>query len=303
MAILRTSSTRSVLLAAGLICVGCGSYVKYDGNDPTQSIGASDAGLGFDLAPAGTFDHGLFSAVLAKYVTLTGQQTTLDYDAIAMDPLASAAIANYRAALFTADPSALMGQTQRLAYWLNAYNVSVVAGVLANYAGKPDFRVTDSGTFFNERVYGVAGLMLSLDEIEHGIVRGVWDHPSVAGSPYEAKLRAYHGELWGTGKVDPRIHVALNCGALSCPNLQQKAWLPASLPQDLQAALELFLSDPVKGAGGNGVSALFDWFRVDFENADGSVSAFIEKNRKGGLNGVSSVTDFITYDWTLNIRR
>ncbi len=302
MVIPRTSRFCSLLFVVALGSASCGSYVKYAGNDPTQSVDTSDAGLGIDLTPAGTFDHALLSAVLAKYVAATEQQTTLDYDGIAKDALATAAFGSYRTALFAADPSALVGQAQRLAFWFNAYNASVIAGVLAKYAGNPEFRVTDSGTFFNARSYGVAGLMLSLDEIEHGIVRGVWDHPSVSGSPYDAKLRAYHAELWGTDKVDPRLHMALNCGALSCPNLLQKAWLPASLPQDLQAALETFLANPIKGAGGSGVSMLFTWFEPDFTNAEGSVSAFIEKNRKGGLSGVS-VSKMLEYDWTLNIRR
>jgi len=306
MAIPRTSSPNALVVALALGSVSCGAYVKYDGKDPTQSVGAVDAGLTVDLTPAGTFDHTLFSAILSKYVLKTGagaeEQTLLDYNGIRDDALATAALANYRAALLTADPSALTGQTERLAFWFNAYNASVIAGVLASYASDPKFSVIDSGTFFNTRGYGVAGLMLSLDEIEHGVVRGVWDHPSVAGSPYAAKLRSYHAELWGTDKVDARLHVALNCGARSCPNLLPKAWLPQSLPQDLQAALEAFLANPVKGAGASGVSALFTWFEADFKNEAGSVSAFIEKNRKGGLNGVA-VDKMLSYDWTLNIKR
>lgn len=302
MASLNSLSTRSVWLAAGLTVFGCGSYVKYDGNDPTQGGGPVDAGdLGIDLAKAGTFDHSLFSSLLAEYVTQTGDQSTLDYDAIKDSAIASAALTSYRASLASADASSLMGQTQRLAFWLNAYNASVIAGVLADYKGDPEFRVIDSGLFFNSRVYQVAGLTVSLDEIEHGIIRGVWDHPSVAGSPSDARLRELHEELWGDEVVNARIHVALNCGALSCPNLLTKSWNPGTLPQDLQAALEAFLANPGKGAGGKGVSMLFTWFEIDFKNEAGSVKSFIEKNRKGGLSGVDLDKD-LNYDWTLNIK-
>ncbi len=282
---------------------GCGSYVKYDGNDPTQRAGdLTDSGLAVELTPAGTFDHSLLSSVLTQYVSLVGEQALLDYDGIAANPLAVAALNAYRADLASVDPEALQGQSQRLAFWLNAYNANVIGGVLASYQGNPEFSVITSGTFFNTRAYLIAGLMLSLDEVEHAVIRGDWDHPNVAGSPSEEKLRVFHASLWGKQPVNARIHVALNCAALSCPNLLQKAWLPGTLPQDLQKALEAFLADPLKGAGGDGVSLLFTYYKTDFDAEAGSVSAFIDQNRKGGLSGVE-VGKSLEYDWALNIKR
>ena len=261
-----------------------------------------DSGVVIDLAKAGTFDHGLFSAILTQHVLFDGEQSLLDYDGIAADPLALAALDSYRTDLATADPTALKGQTQKLAFWLNAYNASVIAGVLASYQGDPTFSVQDAGTFFNSRAYLVAGRMLSLDEIENGVVRGDWVNPNVAGSPSETELRAFHASLAGEEPVNPRIHVAFNCAALSCPNLLPKAWLPGTLPQDLQKALEAFLANPVKGAGPDGISLLFTYYTADFEAEAGSVSKFIEQNRKGGLSGVATDKN-LPYDWSLNIKR
>ncbi len=303
MALHKTRIARFLWLAATIASLGCGSYVKYHGQDPTQGGPPEDGGgLPVELAKTGRFDHSLLTGILAEHVSIDGRQATLDYAGMTGSPTTMAALGSYRAALATADPAALQGQAERLSFWLNAYNASVIAGVLSEYAGRSDYSVNDSGTFFNARRYRVAGLTLSLDEVEHGAVRGVWDHASVAGSPSEGPLRAWHTALWGADGVDARIHVALNCGALSCPNLQQMAWQPATLPEDLQAALEVFLDDPVKGAGPNGVSLLFTWFKPDFESDQGGVEAFIEKNRKGGLVGVDT-GKMLTYDWALNIRR
>ena len=92
MAIPRTSSPNALVAVLALGSVSCGAYVKYDGKDPTQSVGAVDAGLAVDLAPAGTFDHTLFSAILSKYVVKTGagaeEQALLDYNGIRDDALA-----------------------------------------------------------------------------------------------------------------------------------------------------------------------------------------------------------------------
>ncbi len=303
MATYQVLSTRALLLALSLGSLSCGSYVKYDGNDPTQGAPLlTDSGIAVDLVKEGTFDHTLFSSVLTQYVSLDGKQSALDYDGIAQNPIAVAALDAYRIDVANADPEALKGQAQQLAFWLNAYNANVIAGVLASYGGDPTYSVITSGTFFNARVYRIAGLMMSLDELEQGVIRGDWDHPNVAGSPSDAKLRAFHSALWGKEQVNARIHVALNCAALSCPNLLQKAWLPATLPQDLQQALEAFLADPFKGAGSDGISLLFTYYKPDFEAEAGSVSAFIENNRKGGLSGVSTDKS-LNYDWTLNIKR
>jgi hypothetical protein len=78
--------------------------------------------------------------------------------------------------------------------------------------------------------------------------------------------------------------------------------LPATLPQDLQKALEAFWANPVKGAGSAGVSLLFTFCKPDFEAEAGSVRAFIEQNRKGGLDGIA-LDRSLNYDWTLNIKR
>ncbi len=290
-----------VLVAAS---TACGAYVKYDesrdrGMSTNLDVDAGD--LGVDLVSEGSFDHRLLDGLLREHVKVDGAQTLLDYVAIEQSPTAQAALESYRAALATIDPSALAGTNEKLAFWLNAYNASVIAGVIEKRKANPGFAVSDDAfVFFDERVFRIAGAAISLDELEQGVIRGDFENDAVKGSANEAKLRAWFSDLWQGAEVDPRIHVALNCAALSCPNLQTRSWQVETLEADLQRALEAFLADPAKGAGPDGISMLFTFYQADFELEGGSVGAFIEKNRKGGLEGVA-VDKRLDYDWSLNI--
>lgn len=97
-----------------------------------------------------------------------------------------------------------------LAFWLNCYNAATLR-LLAERPGLYDSR----WRFFRAPALSVAGHALSLDDIEHGLLRGSRSKyglgylPRLLPDSFEHRYRLSH--------VDPRIHFALNCGAESCP--------------------------------------------------------------------------------------
>lgn len=246
------------------------------------------------LAP--TVDGAALSEVLSRRVAVDASGLALvDYLGWAADATDRATLDSYRADLGTAQP-----RTCDLAFWINAYNASVIAGVLDNFGLDRGYSVSnDDFAFFTATRYPVAGMQLSLDELEHGVVRGQWDHPSVVNAPDLAAMMTAHVTLWGADTVDARIHMALNCAARGCPNLATALYGNATLDADLDRNTGAFLADALKGAGPNGVTQLFDWFAADFVADSGSVDAFIARYRAGGLDGVNSGA-FLEYDWTLN---
>lgn len=230
-------------------------------------------------------DHGAWDALLRTYTVRDRDGATrvayADLKAEALPRLEA-----YIAALEALDPRVLDGPEQ-IAYWANLYNAKTVAvtasaypvasikdinlggGLLAAFTGGP----------WKAKVLKVAGLDLSLDDIEHGILRPVFK--------------------------DPRIHYALNCASLGCPNLSRKAFRGASLAADLDAAAVAFVNDPrgVRLEGGRLiVSSIYVWFGEDFGGASGVIShlrAFAAPALVAKLRGVAEIADH-SYDWRLN---
>ncbi len=271
--------------------VGCGDYVAY-GELPPASIA--------DFPAVERLDHLGLSPLVMRFAG--GDPVRVDYRGMAASPEAGFVLAQYRGSLAAVDPAALDGTAERLALWLNAYNASVIDGVLARFGGDLGFRVTDDPAFFTGAGTSVGGESLSLDQIEHGVIRGDWDHPSVAGTaePLATQLRAWHAGL-GSG-VDPRIHAALNCGARSCPDLfadRPFVYDARSLDRQLDTQTRAWINDPTRGAGASGISRLFDWYAGDFIASHGSVAAFIAAFHDNGGAGVDTGA-FLDYDWTLN---
>lgn len=118
-------------------------------------------------------------------------------------------------------------------------------------------------SFFARPIVRLAGEEWSLDDIEHGILRGnksrgVLKRPQIAsGSP---KI------VFALKKVDPRIHGALNCGALSCPPINY--YDPINLEKQLDTAISNLILQSEFHAERNElrVSRIFEWFSEDFKN-------------------------------------
>lgn len=205
--------------------------------------------------------------------------------------------ATARAELASLDPhglaTALADDASRIAFWMNVYNAVVRARILTEPgAYRRRWR------FFAAPAVVVAGHRLSLNAIEHGMLRrsaflvglGYLHNPHP--SSFERQLRV--------SRVDPRIHFALNCGARSCPPLA--AWDRATLDRDLERATAAYLtSESHRSADGRavGVPRMLLWYRGDF----GGPAGVRRLLRRHGVLGPDDqpLIRFGGYDWTLDV--
>jgi hypothetical protein len=107
--------------------------------------------------------------------------------------------------------SPLPTRSERLAFWINTYNILVVRGIVTFGLRQSVWEVPD---FFGQIAVRVDRLVFSADDIEHGVLRGNCPHPLSEAVPFAADdpRRRYAIE-----PADPRIHFAVSCGARSCP--------------------------------------------------------------------------------------
>ena len=221
-------------------------------------------------------DHSLFDALLKQHVAVG----LVDYDAFARAPT----FPRYLSALDAA-PVDELPVSERLAFWINAYNVLAIDVVVAHY---PVASIRDAGSLLRpvwKRPAGrIGGRTRSLDEIEHGILRPLGD---------------------------PRVHAALVCASTSCPSLRREPYEAARIDAQLDDALRRFLADRRKGAafdpaaGRLLLSRIFAWFEEDFASR-GGVLAFVlprlpEEIRAAVAAGPGAVrVEHFDYDWRLN---
>jgi hypothetical protein len=247
----------------------------------------------FEQAQSG-FDYGWWNASLGRWVHPTG----VDYDAVRADE------ANLRRFIATlgeigprATPERFTTQPERLAYYINAYNALVLFAVVDNW---PIQTVHDVRGWLDPRAgfgffYGLRfpldGGATNLYDLENEVIRGF---------------------------VDARIHAAINCASKSCPALMPFAFEPAQLDDQLDAVTRDFCSNAPHvrvddGAKEIQLSAIFDWYRSDFEEharrlgrpativdfvvafAEPDVAAHVERARTAEFEVV-----FQPYDWDLN---
>lgn len=153
-----------------------------------------------------------------------------------------------------------------LAFWSNVYN----AGTQRLLAERPELYESPlrAVRFFRAPVVDVAGTALSLDDVEHGILRGTRSKyglgylPRLLSTSFE---RRYH-----LRDPDPRVHFALNCGAANCPAI--RAYEADAIDDQLDMAARSYLGDAVEydsAADTATLPRLFLWYRGDFGGPDG----------------------------------
>lgn len=196
------------------------------------------------MKKGGAIDHAPLDAIVKKAV----KGRLVDYDAVAKE---RAALQAYLAAIATADVSTLKPK-DKLAFWTNAYNATVLNAVLEH--GRPK-SVLDVKGFFDGKKYTIAGEQLTLNELE------------------EKKIRTASG--------DPRVHFAVNCASFDCPPLMGRAFTGKSWEADLERLTREFLRRPGEVAVDDAaktvaVVQLFEWYQKDWGD-EAKVRAFIAK--------------------------
>lgn len=160
------------------------------------------------------------------------------------------------------------------AFWINAYNLSVIKGIVDNYPVKSPL---DIGGFFDKTTYKLGGGKYTLNAIENQLLRPVFPE-------------------------EPRFHFVLVCAGLGCPPIIQSAYTPEGLEMQLQKQTELALNNPgfIQAKGKRVLlSQIFEWYGEDFTRGGKSYIEFINQYRKEALPE-NAKTGFYAYDWTLN---
>ncbi len=234
-------------------------------------------------SPASAFDFSGWDELLKKHVLVKTESgvrfSAVDYPAMKKDSRYGKLIADIK----NFSPATLKTRNDKLAFWINLYNVFAVKMVQDHYPVKG---IKDIGSFFNpvwDKTVGVVGgKEVTLSEIEHDILRKM-------------------GE--------PRIHVAIVCASISCPDLRKEVYTAKSLDAQLEDQAKRFLENRGKGLrierseGKIFLSSIFKWFEEDFA-AGGGVMKFVIKHvpeRDGKyLRDNKLKTSYLDYNWRLN---
>lgn len=260
-------------------------------------VGASAATAGeieraFSRHAAGstkTVEHSIWDNLLKKYVVLSADGLNrVGYAKFKKE--AHAELERY-VALLEAVNVAELDRAEQFAFWANLYNAKTVEVIVQHYPVKSIKDISLGGGLltlvtggpWKAKIVKVSGISLSLDDIEHVILRPLFK--------------------------DPRVHYAVNCASFSCPNLLREAFLGAKLSDQLDAAAKDYVNSPrgVRLEGGKLIaSSIYSWFSVDFEGFGGTeqgvlnhLRRYAEPTLKQKLEGVVKI-DSYEYDWSLN---
>ncbi len=193
---------------------------------------------------------------------------------------------------------ALETRAQRLAFWINAYNGLVARGLVALGVGGTVWEVPG---FFDRIGCRAGDLVVSANDIEHGILRGNRPGPLATTEPFpDGDPRRRHALT----PVDPRVHFAISCGARSCPAV--RTYDALDLDAQLDAATRAFVTLEVTLEGARlTASRIFDWFRTDFAEQPGGLTGFLlcylddGPARRAVLEGGLAAVAWRPYDWRI----
>jgi hypothetical protein len=230
-----------------------------------------------------TVDHSAWDKILSKYVVPSADRINrFAYGRVSASD--KQALKAYLKALQGVKVTALKADEQR-ALWINLYNALTIDVVLDAYPVKSIKEISLGGSFFGSGPWAkalvtVEGRKLSLDNIEHDILRKVWQ--------------------------DPRVHYAVNCASIGCPNLMTQAFTGANLDQMLTKGARDYINHPrgVRvGSSGVTLSRIYSWYRRDFGANDSELfrhlSSYAEPALKKRLAGIDTIAGY-DYDWSLN---
>ena len=249
------------LLLSLVICLGCEFQEVRPLPDNTDNI----EGRAGNIEPAADYEAAL-TTLLQDVVTEEG---LVRYDRL-NDDLRD----DFRRVLKAVeefDLTTLLTQEARFAFWMNAYNVQMLQHIIET----PEVRdiIADGfGPQFFETRYRTAQRAISLNEIEHVILRS---------AEFDERLAVLR-----LADLDPRLHVGLNCAALSCPRLRSRAFTAANVSEELDIAMREYVNSPNHFSVRDGnyvLSSLLDWFGSDFDSqgqpAGDYLLSFMSSNR------------------------
>jgi hypothetical protein len=185
----------------------------------------------------------------------------------------------------TALPISTYSRAEQRAYWINLYNELTVATVLAHMPVSSITKIDISPGIFSSgpwdaKLITVEGTKLSLNDIEHRILRPIWR--------------------------DPRTHYTVNCASMGCPNLAVEPYSAVAMEAMLDRGAREFVNAPRGARVEDGkliASRIYDWYQADFGGSEAGVIAHLKRyagpELTRALDGVRGVSRY-EYDWGLN---
>lgn len=160
------------------------------------------------------------------------------------------------------------------AFWINAYNLGVIKGVVNQYPMKSPL---DDKGFFNKTKYDIGGKSITLDGIQKVMLQAEFN--------------------------DPRYHFVLVCGALGCPPLISQAYYPNTLEAQLEIQTKIAINGSFIRVNTKKkrveVSQIMEWYKGDFTQNGMSEIDFINNYRTEKIDKNFKISYF-PYDWSLN---
>ena len=240
-----------------------------------------------DAASTARIDHAAWGRFLGKYLRIEvegpnrvayGAVTAADRDGLA----------GYLADL-SATQISQFDRAEQLAFWINLYNALTVRVILDHWPVASIRDIDISPGLFSDGPWGkklisVEGEMLSLNDVEHRILRPIWR--------------------------DARIHYAVNCASIGCPDLAARPYTGEDADRMLTDAAENFVNSPrgvhIDDSGTLTASKIYDWFIADFGGDEAAVLDHLRRYAGPGLaarlEGRSGIDDH-AYDWRVNAVR
>ncbi len=250
---------------------------------------------------ADVFDHSIYDSLLQKYV----KNGLVNYQMLKEN---RTALTRYLNQIEQVNPKEFKtwARDEQKAFWINAYNAITIEGILINYpiqwgrliarARFPQNSIRQISGFWDTVFIKVMGKDLTLNDIEHKILRKEFD--------------------------DPRIHFVIVCASIGCPILESRAFFADDLDQRLEQAARNFINSPDKVRLDKkdnvlNLSSIFDWYKEDFSISAEGMKKF-ENYSKAETGLIEFVTKFfpesdqkyivqnqpkikyLDYDWSLN---
>lgn len=250
---------------------------------------------------AQNFDHSLFDELLQTHV----KNGRVDYRRLKEN---RAMLSDYLKQIEQVNPDEFnqWAKHEQMAFWINAYNAITIEGILRNYpiqwggliakARFPQNSIRQIGGFWDKVFIKVMGKDLSLNDIEHKILRKKF--------------------------AEPRIHFAIVCASIGCPILENRAFFATELEQRLGQATRNFINNPDKVRLDKPknilyLSSIFDWYKEDFpvsangkkkfgkyNDSEAGIIEFVigylpEADRQYIAQNQPNIK-YLDYDWSLN---
>jgi hypothetical protein len=200
------------------------------------------------------------------------------------------------------DLKSLTDRQQRLAFWINLYNTMVVHGIVALGIKES---VKENRGFFDRVTYDIGGYLFSLNDIEHGILRG---NKRIPHRLWKALGRSDPRCDFIISPMDVRVHFTLVCGSQSCPPIG--FYSANDIESQLELATQTFVNskevEVIPEERTLRISQIFKWYRGDFGGRDDLIGFLIrylddgEKKEYLRKNGSQARIQYKAYDWSLN---